>query len=46
VTGNYGSLAEARAAISQLPAGLQQLEPWAKPYAWIQTELEVVLAEP
>lgn len=45
-TGNYGSIEQARTAISQLPAGLQQLQPWAKPIAWVQNELQVVLGAP
>lgn len=42
VTGNYASLADARNAIEQLPSSQQSLQPWAKPFAWMQRELAVV----
>jgi len=45
VTGNYGSLTEARAAIARLPDSMQALQPWAKPVAWIKNELAVVVEE-
>lgn len=45
VTGHYGSLTEARAAIAGLPDSMQALQPWAKPVAWIKNELAVVVEE-
>ncbi|RTE85920.1 MULTISPECIES: AAA family ATPase [Gammaproteobacteria] len=46
VTGNYASLAEARNAISTLPANQQALQPWAKPFEWMHRELAVVGLSP
>ncbi|MCC5854744.1 MAG: AAA family ATPase [Idiomarina sp.] len=46
VTGDYASLADARAAIRTLPAEQRALEPWAKPVEWIQNELRPVMAAP
>lgn len=40
VYGNYRSQAEARAAIARLPANLQQLKPWAKPYATVKASIK------
>ncbi len=45
VTGNYTSLDEARAAVTNLPSSVQALQPWAKPVGWIQNELAVVIEE-
>lgn len=40
VSGNYASSAEAKSAISSLPAGVQSKKPWVKPVHQVQQDLK------
>ncbi|WP_404400602.1 AAA family ATPase [Idiomarina seosinensis] len=40
VYGVFDTLEQARAAVTELPASVQQMEPWAKTYLAIQKEIE------
>lgn len=39
IFGSYPSIEQARAAASQLPAEVQQMEPWAKSFASVQSDI-------
>jgi len=39
IFGSYPNIGEARAAIAQLPAAVQQMEPWAKSFASVQSDI-------
>ncbi|MCK7459827.1 AAA family ATPase [Idiomarina aminovorans] len=39
IFGSYPSIGEARAATTQLPAAVQQMEPWAKSFASVQSDI-------
>jgi len=39
IFGSYPSIEAARAAVTQLPANVQQMEPWAKSFASVQSDI-------
>lgn len=45
VYGDFASLSTARAATAELPKAVQQLDPWAKSYAAMQSEIKSTVEE-
>jgi DamX protein len=46
IYGSYPSQAAANAAIAHLPASVQQLKPWAKPYASVKASINLAASQP